>query len=1457
VETYPESTKELAVPKSVEGKPYDDAFIAYTEAGTMRSDHYADESTTDKKPYDDAYIAYTEAGTMRSEHYQDEPELLLEAENSEPIDEPQQAEVLTPALESVTPEENLSLDPDQQGILRVNSNTTSQQTAIPNAVPSNIDIVATNSPIKLVMLSQDMDAKDAARDKAEVRLTAEISKANFLGKIWKGSWFKDVYRNKYTREAMKEIKATGNPDIYKKTVEERANDRLAIIDSRKMGLEELVHEGVDTQVEAEPELADGLKNIIRDYCEGKIKNEDDLNEAKLAFLADYREKHGPDSIGGSIAGIDNLFETANAVMGRIEHEDSLDNVLANMQIITGEVRTGTRGEARYNTVDKILEKISSTKIGSLVNPALLATAVTVASSLARIGSHSVVGAVTKTIMPGVASGLWAALRENKMMKDDRAQHSREMAVGGEIKVSDKRREELEKSQYETLSASSMVDLLSEAVSLAESSADSKEKVQKLLDTLLATNTRINMSDERHMDLVSYSSSANMVTERIALDIARANAKVSLNGLLSPGMRQQLGLEEVTPLKEILDNGRFEFEKAIEIDINAKDKIFNKIKAKNIAKSAIVGTLTGIGIGLVFQEGLAAIDPTRSGLLEQLWGGHNVTNGAEHQTLLHGMFNGDHTTVHHDAISHNLINNANGTMSIEDATGHVSADNLSVNSDGSLTQDSIKHLTEMGMVVNDKSFMTEHILTHTNEVNSHDFVQNHINETTHVSRELWYDNNTKAFDQNELRVYWGGDNGITQTGYELDASHMTGDGSFHGAESVDWSEAAKSGDIKLAVSVDSGSQSHVFMIDIDANGKFDIPADSPAGQFFSNEDGHAVFHGAYAEVVQTTGVDTNGVEHIRPLATLVGDKSPGKLISTISETVSEKHISYDIISPASETTRDVFTEVAPIIPIYARKSMESIAERSGKTNYFGGGEYLSSREIELRREETSPRLLDNPESDLVPSEEIAWYRDLLVKKRGRDYVNNLDETIDSIPELNSLSPKVKAFITIPVNAAGKSESENIYNVLSNAYASQDPSSIESSVLLLHANWFDKYTSNDGSDITSEKKIDIEKTLSEIQRAKTDFPELKIAVVETEWKRADIKGGVIGHVCRKMNDVALMAMYKSEKDGNIDGSHDVVIIRNDADPKGVRKNYLKRYIDDFNQNEKTDIFTGMTSFDNSKATRLPGLVFAGNFMQLYNVVSAAREKGIHTAGANFGVRASTLAAVGSLGFGEDTGAGYDDVVTGRRIKAARNGKIQGLGAQKSYNSGYVSYNSGTNGMNIKRNIAMRVNGARIDTDSDRGEDLYEQGIPIIYQWNSEHGFDKGGYRPREDGLKGGTKESLRNGLDVVIDRIRNDMEGTINVNEGGSRYGYEPTALTKSVLAMTFVGLGSEAYTLTPNKSGKLDFNITPKGRDYLKKYLTRDSSGRFDPYGNRKMRWYGQQSKGSKRLPPTQPSMIKV
>ncbi|MEI6053744.1 MAG: hypothetical protein WCQ49_00050 [Candidatus Saccharibacteria bacterium] len=1337
---------------------------------------------------------------------------------------------------------------------------------------------AQKSPLKLVLNADtSKTAMKRADDMAEARLQRELEKGgkfkHFIDAIWKSGLAKDHYIRKYRVEAQRYISEHGGDSSDPSSpVELRAQARESIISQFQQDFEEAIHTNAGEKkdiLDPNHELAIGAKDLIRSYCRGEFRTDDDLTEARTKLLEDYRISHPDEDIGAGIASVDNMLEIAKTVSGMVEHGESIDNVIDNMQIIMGESRGDVRSEANFNKVDKLIDKLARTKIGSVVMPLAIVSAVSVTASILRFGGLNGGRSVAKSgaslafgaaggLAVGAAiSGTLAAVQENRRMKEDRNNQMRDEANSNEYQRSDKRRSELHDTVYESVSAKEATQELNDLANEEKLAAGGIDAINSAIDALVKIELRNQYSDSKNINLLRFSNNESVVTERLDLDKARSNAKAAISKYLSDDMRRELGVGSEA-INNIVESRSGEYREILDADISKKDALFKSIKNRHVAKAAAIGVATSLVFGIAAQEIGAAIDPTRAGLLEQAWGAKNVpVDGELHKTLLGEIFSAEHNSVHtgpgaglnsesfaggKDLLSvsddSNILNHGNGTFDIIDHNGNVSADNIPINSDGSLPQSSIDQLKSLGMGVIDKSYDVATKTTVPGTIGVNQFINNNLKNTIKATCNFFYDNNTKESNLNELGQWWGGNHGISANGgYQFDISHMSETGSFHGGESVNWKDLASAGNLKLLVAASKGTASQVFEFNIGSDGQAIIPPDSPAAQLFSNNNGNAIFHGYTARIAEMFNKESNGNNIVRSLATVLGNHDIEDIpVDKVIETVDTIPV-LEIITPGYDTIVPDFVEAPPVIPVVPRQNLGSAKakyETEPTPDYYGyNGESLTPEEIEQRKKETSPRLRDNPDADLVPGEELNFYENLLVGQKGQEYVDEIKDVVSSTPELAKIDNNTKIIVTIPINAAGDSEANNVYNLLTKAYGGQDQETLRSTTILLHVNWLDTYN----LDKQPNAPANIEKTKAEVQRAKNDMAALgiNIAVVQTEYKASEISGGVIGYVARKMNDVALLALNVASSSGRISKDHDVLIIRNDADIKGIRQHYLKRYQEAFESNEKSDVFMGTTSFDQLKADRAPGLVLTGNFMRSFDIITRSREGNIHTDGGNFGVRASMLAAVGSIGFGGYTGAASDDVEVGRRIRAARDGKLSLGGA----NNQYVPLGNSNNG-GSSRKVGTLVHGARMDTDSDRNEVEYiKADSSNVQQW-SKGKFDKDGYEPRNSGL-GSFKESLVSQPEKVIENIRSDFEATIN-NMHASK------AVVRTALGFVFPK--SEYYQLDGNiPNAKL--TITKEGAKYLRNsMISRLSKGRITKsYGKKKREWYGEGDR--------QTSMIRV
>ena len=1412
------------------------------------------------------------------------------------------------------------------------------------------------------------DVRAIARDAADRRLSDETQKGGgfrgFVRRIWKGSVAQKYYQQKYQREAEEEITQTGNLHLHTGGSIYDSNETMQTVVSRltHRHADELISHSAGERLfrvddrEDEPATAvkEGIFELVDRFSSGEL-NEENFEEEKNRVLRELARQH-PELLGQGILFADNLLEIAQNVRAMVRHDRGVRDILETAKIDIGQVKTGVRTEANFDRVDKIVEKIQSTKIGALFSETTVVTAASIVACVTKVTvQKGIAKAAAVTGLLGAGGALIAGMRESKRIKEERRQHSRESAMGLEFSSEAKRRQEIERARYETLSAS---DLTSALDSLFEESDDeglrkikdlSEQEMFEAAAIVAQIKARNQMSDEQNIDLISYSSPENVAEERLQLLLTAIYAETALNDLLeekggidwltSAGLGDRLD-GDLNNFKDLVELCQSVVEASVGEDMNQKDAVFKKIQRNHVLKAAIIGGTVGMVIGTASQEAMAHIPGVGDGLYG-IGEGHASPGGRD--TLLGGILNGDKTsgftgnltelggsgqfadvdgfsthqnsngewiiqqestgksvTVNygadglldsqtktnlqemgfgiHDKLTPGSLSGNNqefdfghnkfifpeeyslkeidhGQWNILDQNGNV-VHEMRLNFDGSLTDESIADLRTSGINVADDIYMVEdrQIIS---VPGAQDLVNNHPDLVSPVHRTLWYDNDTPApnFDLNELKLWAGGVNGgwyDEQGNVVFDVSHMKENWSFHGGQGVNPFEANSQDRLSLAISASRDTQATVFDFDFttapDGRTLAVIPPDSPVHQLFQMQGDKRLFTGAFAEVMEHTGQQSPTGENVKILSTYVGSNNAHDLTDTIL-TTKEMHTTTLGITPPDDTIQvityegQVPVEAPPVIPIRSRAGLESPTRRRPGYEYNRGYGPESSEDIEELRRDTLPELINNPRARIPLGEATQWYRDLLSRRRGRQRVQEIDEIISSSPELIALDDRIRAIVTIPV---GGFEGDGIFQTLS-LYGQQPEEDQASTQIVLHVNW------QRGDAQTDQARADIQETLNAIQRAQAQFPGLKISVFQTEWNDEDVSGGIIGHAVRKMFDVAILSVDRAIQEGKMSPDHEIVLIRNDADAKGMSKGYIGRMVDKVNE-EGVDVAVGRLKWGIEQTKDLPGLAVTLQVLEgIRGSVRRARQKGIdvnvQTSGANSGVRMSTLAAIGSIGFSDYTGAGSDDLEMGSRINAIRRisspfwGTVYGRhpirllrrGASRFYGriTGYSGGIYDEIGGEADESTITIVNGATVDTDPTRLEAEYRNGNNVGRAWN---GFGRNGHKKRGAEMPSEQPgENVKTDFGKIVANIESQIMGI------ATDWQVNPHLLEMELRrSFTSVDDDEPAYELDFKPDGSVSFKFTSFGRQKLLNRITRNNSGQWDYLGSRRLRAnYGQ------------------
>ena len=1084
----------------------------------------------------------------------------------------------------------------------------------------------------------------------------------FFTYLAKSSVGKDYYLQKYKAESV-----SGMDDFdYHSAV---ARDVAARFDSA----EYVLQNGERKLAQDNPEVRDvkdRLNEVFRAGITGTMDRDTVLTESRrIVASAPWLQANSEESIHL----VQNLEETYDRITTAVDHEAGLASIDAAYELVGGEVTLGVNAEVHKTATDRIMEKLTNSPLKALiVNEATVGMAVGAVvgaigfiakSKGVKVGVAAVIGGPVAMVATAGAAGLFAYGREKMRMRQDRALHMAERAMGGngpdENEKDTPRRIEMEGVIYEMASSR---DILSsyEGLIPEDISTMTDEDARSLQAWLIALRTNQTVGDENNIDLIQYSSEDSVESEKTQLFEARARANVALRQYTAqhPDFMAQIPGESYDAKLDFLVNAQTE--QLMQGEIANKDRAFRSLSRNRAAKRAAATaafSLAGSYIGHQITEHFVdhgVVAPRDPGIM------------ANQRTLL---------SMRGDSVDMPKGWSIRGNTLL-DAEGHSVITDYQYNPDGSLSQHTIHSLQAKGFRFNE-TLTTKTVVT-TREVPYDEYARLHPEKFAPVHREAWMGNDTPMYrdangvlrgaDLNELR----GDFNLAPNGdIVLDTARMTNDGSFWGMLKVAAHSDQLDGKLRWLFTPDKNHQGSSMVLEVDAGGKAIIPKDSDIYKLFSvSQEGNVTLDSGFAEVAVPTGRSTNGAYNFFILATQEGNKPPGMM--TITETTDIPAFHGAIVVPnAPDPVIDPYVPFIPISGVFPRKPLEEIIPGgyvepyiTSPYNGYQSGEF-SPEEEEKRKKAFSERLRNNPDAVLDPRTEIEDYISRMDHERREGLAKMTDEA-------EPMAESVKIVVGIPVN--GSQEGKNIYKTLQwysgQVDADGKPLDTGSYEIVLYVN---KPTDRDWDD-----------TLNEIQRFKADHPDMPIRVIQKEYEPSQAR---IGRIRRDMTDLTLARQARRSS------GEDLVIVSNDADCKGLGESYIATIMEQVGA-QSVDGLSGRLEWDPTTNTESPLYHMGVKFMQMLDVIDrhplpgSGRGPRYRYPGANFAFRSSMYAAVGGYDAGSTKA---EDVVLGKSIKLARTGssKFKGIGF---YGGDNVVY-----------------------TDSRRGVFAFNQGYPPSMQWS----------------------------------------------------------------------------------------------------------------------------------------------
>lgn len=828
--------------------------------------------------------------------------------------------------------------------------------------------------LKIVIAGLDQNVRAQAVEAANERLNEELGEGGFTKKfvkgVWKGNVAREYYLAKYTSDAEAQIREHENLLQHEGLSAEQYQTATTLRFAHEY--DDMLHQGEKRHAVLD-QNEDGSHNnegyalkqrifrLVEGYAAGKFATEDDFHEEKKRLMTEAVEQGlTKDHIGEGLLYTDNLLQIAQNVKAMVDYRvatgesGNIDEILSNTDIVLGDARLGARTEAELSPTERIMKKLEGK---AFVSETTMVTAVSAVYSVGSWATKTAIGAAGRAVALGLGSGMTAALREKRMLKEERAQHSREMALGkGDPEKLSGRREALEEARYETKNAREMTEQIGLMYAPeGDFKVADKATFDEALGMLAESQARIRVSDKRNIDLISYSEVGVVEKERFELDLALAKAKCDLRSFMESATDDELKVLGIAPgdIPGLRSGGQdiLDFVLTPQIDavegmlvegsddyegIAQKDRIYAKVRARRMGKAFLKGTVLGMAIGTAAQEAAAFALDSKQGLIESAVGFQD--NEASHQTLLEGMFSPPESPIElgdghvSDQLGeYSKFNLPEGfdaarsgdTLTVTGPEG-LEVDGLSLDANGRLTAEAESRLELAGFKIGFDEGVVPKEVSHDIVSTPEKFVDAHSDQVTHITRDFWYDNGSPSPDQanglelglQPVTVNENGDYVVTMTGLE--------DGAFSssGGE-MDYGDSLEGGHVQVALSASEGTQSTAFMLDLqptgDGNGEAIISKDSTEARLFSREsNGEVTYNGKYMEAVEVANTDDVGVTHVRPLATVEGAASDS-IPDTRVEIENHPSSIYTLDYEAPPTERLV--DIPPVVPIYSRSGLE--------------------------------------------------------------------------------------------------------------------------------------------------------------------------------------------------------------------------------------------------------------------------------------------------------------------------------------------------------------------------------------------------------------------------------------------------------------------------------------------------------------------------------------------------------
>lgn len=150
-------------------------------------------------------------------------------------------------------------------------------------------------------------------------------------------------------------------------------------------MKDAVHHGENVRLLEDPVIKGHIIDAIKKYANKKMTDAEFIDIQN--GLSEQIKSDNGDVFEGTVIDANNLLETAKALRIKFDADKSLENVDIDLDIIIGNMKAGVRSEQSLNIIDRTVDKLHQTKLGSMINETTMASALSIFQGIGNsIGS---------------------------------------------------------------------------------------------------------------------------------------------------------------------------------------------------------------------------------------------------------------------------------------------------------------------------------------------------------------------------------------------------------------------------------------------------------------------------------------------------------------------------------------------------------------------------------------------------------------------------------------------------------------------------------------------------------------------------------------------------------------------------------------------------------------------------------------------------------------------------------------------------------------------------------------------------------------------------------------------------------------------------------------------------------------------------------------------------------------